>query len=299
MNLLLAVVGSLGVLLIWTGLTHPFIAHISGSRRRVQLRADQGDKLQLSPFLDRALGPWLESASRWLAVVFRRENKDRKLIAAAGYPARYRSVYNLYAWKVLIAVMLFLVGLFNAILIGPGFLPVAFGMGVLGLYLPDLHLRQLVQKRRELMRTEMAFVLHRLAIQVAAGQALPQALAQIAFKPGGAFIQELRLVNDDISTGHTLSEALGQLAQRAADIDEVRRFVDLLERAQQLGSPITDALTSMGRILQDRVQQDIEARGMAASVQMVLPVGCLILPAIAMVVMGPGIFLAAQYFFVR
>ena len=50
MNLLLAVVGSLGVLLIWTGLTHPFIAHISGSRRRLQLRADQGDKLQLSPF---------------------------------------------------------------------------------------------------------------------------------------------------------------------------------------------------------------------------------------------------------
>ena len=195
--------------------------------------------------------------------------------------------------------MLFLVGLFNAIMIGPGFLPVALGLGVLGLYLPDFHLRQLVQKRREMVRTEMAFVLHRLAIQVAAGQALPQSLEQIALKPGGPFIQELRQVSTDISTGHTLTEALDGLAKRAAGIDEVRRFVDLLERAQQMGSPIADALTSMGRIMQDRVQQDVEARGMAASVQMVLPVGCLILPAIAIVVMGPGIYLAAQYFFLR
>jgi tight adherence protein C len=195
--------------------------------------------------------------------------------------------------------MLFLVGLFNAIAIGPGFLPVALGLGILGLYLPDFHLRQLIQKRREMIRTEMAFVLHRLAIQVAAGQALPQALEQIALKPGGPFVQELRQVSTDISTGHTLTEALDGFAERAAGIDEVRRFVDLLERAQQLGSPIADALTSMGRIMQDRVQQDIEARGMAASVQMVLPIGCLILPAIGIVVMGPGVYLAAQYFFLR
>ncbi len=299
MTLLLAILGGLGVLLIWTGVTHPFIAQVQGSRRRVELRPEENERVQLSPLLDRALGPLLESASHALAALLRREDKDREMIAAAGYPARYRTVYNLYAWKVFIALTLFLVGLFNAVLIGPGFLPIALGLGVLGLYLPDFHLRQLVQKRREMVRTEMAFVLHRLAIQVAAGQALPQALEQIALKPGGPFVQELRQVSTDISTGHTLGESLDALAARAAGIDEVRRFVDLLQRAQQLGSPIAEALTSMGRILQDRVQQDVEARGMAASVQMVLPVGCLILPAIGIVVMGPGIYLAAQYFFLR
>ena len=299
MTILLSLLGGIGIFLIWTGLTHPFVARIGSERARVHLRAEEREKVQLSPLLDRALGPFLDSTSRSLALLLRREDKDRELIAAAGYPPRYRTVYNLYAWKVFIAVMLFVVGLVNALLIGPGFLPVAFGLGVLGLYLPDFHLRQLVQKRREMVRTEMAFVLHRLAIQVAAGQALAQALSQIALKPGGPFVQELRQVNSDISTGHTVSQALDRLAERTAGIDEVRRFVDLLERAQQLGSPIADALTGMGRIMQDRVQQDIEARGMAASVQMVLPVGCLILPAIAIVVMGPGIYLAAQYFFLR
>ena len=299
MNLLLALLGGIGVLLVWTGVTHPFIARVGPSRPRLQVHQDEDERVQLSPLLDRALGPFLESASHTLALLLRREDKDRELIAAAGYPSRYRTVYNLYAWKVFIAVMLFLVGLGNALAIGPGFLPVALGLGILGLYLPDLHLRQLVQKRREIVRTEMAFVLHRLAIQVAAGQALPQALEQIALKPGGPFTQELRQVSTDLSTGHTLTETLDALAQRAAGIDEVRRFVDLLQRAQQLGSPIADALTSMGRIMQERVQQEIEARGMAASVQMVLPVGCLILPAIGIVVMGPGIYLAAQYFLLR
>ncbi len=299
MNILIAILGSLGVLLMWIGLTHPFVTRIAGTRQRVQLRSEESESVNLSPLLDRALGPLLDSASHTLAVVLRREDKDREMIAAAGYPPRYRTVYNFYAWKVFIALMLFLVGLANAIILGVGFLPVALGLGALGLYLPDFHLRQLVQKRREIVRTEMAFVLHRLAIQVAAGQALPQALEQIALKPGGPFIQELRQVSNDISTGRTLTEALDALAARAMGIDEVRRFVDLLERAQQLGSPIAEALTSMGRILQDRVQQDIEARGMAASVQMVLPVGCLILPAIGIVVIGPGIYLAAQYFFLR
>ncbi len=299
MNFLLALMGGLGVLLIWTGVTHPFVANIGGSRRRVQLNTEESEKIELPPLLDRSIGPLLESASHALAVLLRREDKDRELISAAGYPPRYRTVFNLYAWKVFIAAMLFLVGLVNAVIIGPGFLPVAFGLGVLGLYLPDFHLRQLVQRRREMLRTEMAFVLHRLAIQVAAGQALPQSLEQIALKPGGPFIQELRQVSTDISTGHTLTEALDRLSERAAGVDEVRRFVDLIERAQQMGSPIAEALTSMGRIMQDRVQQDIEARGMAASVQMVLPVGCLILPAIGIVVMGPGIYLAAQYFFLR
>ncbi len=299
MNLVLALVGALGVLLLWTGVTHPFAVRVAQSAQRVRLRDGAAEHLQLAPLLDRSLGPLLEGASHRLAVLLRREDKDRELIAAAGYPPRYRTVYNLYAWKVLVAVMLFLVGLFNALLIGPGFLAVALGMGMLGLYLPDVHLRQLVQKRRELVRTEMAFVLHRLAIQVAAGQALPQALEQIALRPGGPFVQELRVVSSDISTGHSLGEALDHLAERTAGIEEVRRFVNLLQRAQQLGSPMAEALTSMGRILQERVQQDVEARGMAASVQMVLPVGCLILPAIGLVVIGPGIYLAAQYFFVH
>jgi Flp pilus assembly protein TadB len=201
------------VLLIWIGLTHPFVSRIAGARQRVQLRPEDNESIQLSPLLDRALGPLLESASHTLAVVLRREDKDLEMIAAAGYPPRYRTVYNFYAWKVFIALMLFLVGLANAIILGVSFLPVALGLGVLGLYLPDFHLRQLVQKRREMVRTEMAFVLHRLAIQVAAGQALPQALEQIALKPGGPFIQELRQVSNDISTGHTLTEALDALAR--------------------------------------------------------------------------------------
>ena len=295
-NFALALVGGLGVLFIWSGLTHAFATKIGGAQKRVRLTNAEDEQIRLSPLLDRALGPFLGSAAHALALTLRREDKDRDLIAAAGYPARYRTVYTFYAWKVVIAVGFFLQGILLALVISPEWIFAAFMLGVIGLYLPDFHLRGLVNKRRELVRTEMAFVLHRLAIQVAAGQALPQALEQIAIKAGGQFVRELRQVSADISSGTGLPQALEQLAQRTAGIDDVRRLVSLLLRALELGSPIADALTSMGCILQDRVQQDIEARGMVASTQMILPIGCLILPAIGIVVLGPVAFIAAQFF---
>ena len=73
MNILLALLGGVGVLLIWTGVTHPFVARVAGSRQRVQLHAEEEEKIQLSPLLDRALGPLMESASHTLAVLLRRE----------------------------------------------------------------------------------------------------------------------------------------------------------------------------------------------------------------------------------
>ncbi len=295
-NFVLALVGSLGVQFIWIGLTHAFAVRVTGATQRVRLTDAPTERVQLPPLLDRSFGPFLESAAHGFAHLLRREDKDRDLIAAAGHPARYPNVYTFYAWKVAIAVGFFVQGIFLALTLSPEWIFAAFVLDLIGLYLPDFHLRGLVNKRRELIRTEMAFVLHRLAIQVAAGQALAQALEQIAVKAGGPFVVELRRLSQDISTGLQLSEALDNLAQRTAGIEDVRRLVSLLKRSAELGSPIAEALTSMGRILQDRVQQDIEGRGMVAATQMILPIGCLILPAIGLVVLGPVAFIAAQLF---
>lgn len=295
-NLALAFIGALGVLFIWIGVTHAFALKISGAQKRVRLTTAQDEQVHLPPLLDRSVGPLLESAARVLAATLRREDKDRDLIAAAGYPARYPTAYTFYAWKVAISVGFFMQGILLALIVSPEWIFVAFVLGLVGLYLPDFHLRGLVRKRRDLVRVEMAFVLNRLAIQVAAGQALPQAIEQIALKPGGPFVKELRQVSTDISSGIMMSDALNALAQRTAGIEDVRRLISLLQRSLELGSPIADALNSMGRVLQDRVQQDIEARGMVASTQMILPIGCLILPAIGIVVLGPVLLIAAQMF---
>ncbi len=305
MATLIAFLGALGVWFIWIALTHPFVSRLgptheglaeAAARARLEVPTTL-TVFETLPLLDRAFGPLLESAAQLLAHLLRRVEADETRIIQAGRPKRYRTVYDLYAWKVLAAVILFCAGLANAIVSGTGFLPLAFGLGVLGLYLPDYHLSQLIQKRREFLRTEMAFVLHRLAIHLAAGRALDMALRQVAEQPGGLFVQELRQAIAEYDVGKSLEQVLRNLSARNPGIDEVDRFVELVLRATSLGQPLAEALQNMGKVMQSQVESAIEARGLATSVQMVLPIGLLVLPATGIVVLGPAIYLAAQYFF--
>jgi len=129
--------------------------------------------------------------------------------------------------------MLFLVGLFNAIAIGPGFLPVALVWASWDCISLTFTVDNWYKSAARWYALRWRLCSNRLAIQV--GRTSPtQALEQIALKPGGPFVQELRQVSTDNFNGHTLTEALDGFAQRAAGIDEVRRFCRSAERAQQL-----------------------------------------------------------------
>ncbi len=306
MTILLAFVGALGVWLTFTALTHKFVARMGSGHEDLKQAASrqlmQEDDLHLHgfadiPLLDRALRPILEPASKILARLLRRMERDEERILQAGYPKRYPTVYDFYAWKVIAATVLFVAGIANALVSGVGFLPVAFGLGVMGLFLPDYHLSQLIRKRREALRTEMAFALHRLVILIEAKHTLSEAIGEITQKPGGPFIQELKGVMNDFNTGKYLERAMENLAARNPGTDDISRFAELVIRANRLGQPIAEPLRNMANVMQAKVEAEVESRGMATSVKMVLPIGLLVLPAIGIVVMGPAIYLAAQYFF--
>jgi len=49
--------------------------------------------------------------------------------------------------------------------------------------------------------------------------------------------------------------------------------------------------------MQEKLEHEIEARGMATSVKMVLPMGLLVLPAIGIVVMGPAVYVGLRLLF--
>lgn len=304
MTILFAFLGALGVWLVFTALTHKFVARLGSTHETLaetQSRFRMVDNAHVQtfseiPFLDRALRPLLEPASQFLARVLRRMERDEERILQAGRPKRYASVYDFYAWKVLASVVLFAGGLVNALISGIGFLPIAFALGVIGLFLPDYHLTQLIRKRREMLRTEMAFVLHRMVIHLEASRTMAMAIENIVRSPGGPFIQELRRVTQDIDLGQSLEQAMRNLAARNPGMDDVSRFSELVIRAGALGQPLAEPLRNMAQLMQAKVESDVESRGLATSVKMVLPIGLLVLPAIGIVVMGPAVYLAAQYF---
>jgi pilus assembly protein TadC len=181
---------------MWVALTHKMAASIGVSAPR--------QPVHTTPFLDRAFGPLITRLSFLMADLLRQSDKDEERLRDAGYPTRYKSVYDLYAWKVIMAVFFFGVGLAAAIVAGGCFLPLAFVLGVFGLFLPDLQIRELARKRAEMIRTEMAFTLHRLAIHTAAGKTLEAAILEICSRGrSGAFTKELRQVLKDINKGMT------------------------------------------------------------------------------------------------
>jgi len=306
MNALIAFSGALGVWFVWMAVTHPLTLKLAKlkvprlAREAAEMRLEEyggvtilGDR----PILDRAFGPILENWATGLAGLVGKRERDETRIVQAGRPARYRTIYDFYAWKVICAVLFFALGLFPALVVGPGFLLLTLLLGLLGLFLPDFHLTRLIKRRQELLRTELAFTLHRLAIHIAAGRTLEMAVRGVAERPGGLFVAELRQVVTNCNTGVAFRGALERMLERNPELAEMERFVDMLVRTAEYGQPIVATLTQMGEVMQERLESQVEARGLATSVKMVLPMGLLVLPAIGIVVMGPAIYVGAGLFF--
>ena len=306
MNPFVALLGAIGIWLVWTAVTHPLTLkltklktpRLARAAAEMSLEDYQGVTiLENKPILDRAFGSMLESWSIGIGGLLGKPERDKKRIIQAGNPPRYKTIYDFYAWKVMCAVMLFALGLFPALFVGSGFLLITLLLGVLGLFLPDLQLKKLIKKRQELIRTELAFTLHRLAIHIAAGRTLQMAVRAVANKPGGLFVAELRQVVTDCNTGVAFKEALERVAERNPDLVEVERFIDLVTRAEKYGQPLVRTLSEMGEIMQEKQETEVKAQGLATSVKMVLPMGLLVLPAIGLVVIGPAIYVGAQLLF--
>mgnify|MGYP000223942416 CR=1 FL=1 len=293
----IALVGATGIVLVWRAITQPSLAkNATGG----QPLSGIYPIVRTTPLLDRLFGPLLGQLSYRLALILRRMDKDEARLRAAGYPPRYPTVYDLYAWKIAMALFLFFVGIAASLVAGSGFVYLAFGLGILGMFLPDIQLAQLIRKREEQMRFEMAFSLHRMAVFCAAGGTLSEAAQHVAYSNrGGVFINELRQITADTQKGMTLDEALEQMKERNPNIPEVVTLSELLRASGRTGTSNAEVLRGLGNMLIDKALQEMEQRGIASGVQMVIPVGGLILPAIGIAVMGPGIFLAAQYFLFR
>jgi tight adherence protein C len=127
-----------------------------------------------------------------------------------------------------------------------------------------------------------------LALAVAAGCGLEQALAEAATAGHGPFFTEL---------AHRL--ALGRLhgqsgvdatAQLAADIDlpELAALAGALQAASRQGTPVLQTLRAQASAARERRRLGLLEAGERAQVTMIVPVATLILPAFFLVILWPA-----------
>lgn len=277
-------------------------ADLAASRKDVERRLNAG---QQRPPLGAAGGTKKKS---WAMAMFeglsdrltpKGEGKDhtalRKKMMQAGYMNR-KAVQLYFTARLMLGVLL--PGLF--ILLGPVFsreltgqqmLWVSLLLAMMGLYLPAYWVARRTRRRQLLLREAFPDALDMLLVSVEAGLSLDAAIDRVGKEIGNAYPllgEQFKLTGLELRAGKTRQEALRNLSDRVG-IEEVASLVTLLIQSDALGSSIAQTL----RIHADeiRVKRMLAAEEMAHKlpVKLSVPLVTLILPALMIVILSPGI----------
>ncbi|MCL6553602.1 MAG: type II secretion system F family protein [Firmicutes bacterium] len=167
--------------------------------------------------------------------------------------------------------------------------------GGLGYLWPELTLRRAILDRQARIVRELPETLDLLTIAVEAGLGLDQALETVATRRVGPLSDEIRAYLDEIRLGRERREALKALGTRTG-VEDLISLTATLVQAMEYGVSIATVLRVQSDEVRTRRRQRIEEQAMKAPVKMLFPLIFLILPALFVVVAGPGLIRAYTEF---
>ena len=159
---------------------------------------------------------------------------------------------------------------------------------VLGYFGFDVFLDARGRRRKRTIEVALADTLDQITVSVEAGLGFEAAMARTSRSSHGPLSEELQRTLQDIQAGMSRSEAMRQLADRA-DVDELRHFVLAMLQAERYGVPVAQVLRIQSQELRIKRRQKAEERAMKLPVKLIFPLIFCILPALFIVLLGPGI----------
>jgi tight adherence protein C len=223
-----------------------------------------------------------------------REGRDalRTGLIRAGY-RRGDSVLVFLGSKLLLTVLLPIVGLFVGVVsgrpLGNIFLFTVV-LAVLGFYLPTIFIALRQQQRHNEILYTLPDSLDLMVVCVEAGLGMGAALQRVAVEMRLAsprLSEELSLVNREMQTGISRTDALRNLAKRTG-VDDVYSLVAMLIQTDRLGTGIAQALRAHAESMRTRRRQRAEQLARQASIKLAFPLVLLIFPALLVVLLGPS-----------
>lgn len=165
------------------------------------------------------------------------------------------------------------------------------GAFLLAYYLPKAYLDRRKGTLQERYRLAFPDFLDLLVVCVDAGLSLEAALERVANEIGSKQPQlraNLGLMSGETRAGRGTIEALHSFAERL-NLDEARSLATLLQQSLELGTDISQALTTYSEEMRDKRMSRAEQRAYALPVKLVLPLGIFIFPVVMIVIMTPVI----------
>ncbi len=164
-----------------------------------------------------------------------------------------------------------------------------------GFFAPDVWLYNTAIKRQDEIRKSLPDALDLLTVCVEAGLGFDAALSQVARNTRGPLAGEFYRVLQEIQIGKSRSESFSALSQRTT-VAELHAFVSGLVQADALGIPIANVLREQAKEMRVKRHQRAEESAQKVALKIVFPMMLFIMPALFIVIMGPGAITYMQNF---
>jgi tight adherence protein C len=242
-------------------------------------------------FGNRVLVPVVARAGRFAKRVTPLDTRDRlaRKLILAGSPAGW-DAERVLAFKIIGAVAGFVLSLVLLQLVSlTAFLQIVVIalLTFVGFIVPDSILNSRVDDRKKEILGTLSDTLDLLTISVEAGLSLNAAIAQVVHNVPGVLSSEFARMLQEIQLGVPRSDAFRHLAERT-DVEELNAFALAMVQADVFGVSIASVLRTQAAQLRIKRRQAIEAKAQQTPVKIVFPLVLCVLPALFVVIIGPG-----------
>jgi tight adherence protein C len=165
----------------------------------------------------------------------------------------------------------------------PALLPVPAIAALLGWLLPGVALGRAASARRRRVAAQLPDVLELLGVCIGAGMALDPALRVVAGRLDGPLPQEIGSALGEMALGGTRRDAYRAMAARIG-LPALDQVAAALVTAEELGTPLSEALARQASNLRAGAAQDARDRAARAAPKVQLVVATMMVPAVMLLV---------------
>lgn len=167
----------------------------------------------------------------------------------------------------------------------------AFGLGLLGYYAPNVYLKNAAQKRQQSIMGAFPDALDLLLICVESGMSIEAAFHKVSSEVGSQSIElaeELSLTTAELSYLQDRRSAYENLAKRT-NHPGVKAVCTSLIQAERYGTPLGQALRVMAKENRDMRLATAEKKAASLPAKLTVPMIVFFLPVLFVVILGPAI----------
>jgi tight adherence protein C len=251
--------------------------------------------------LERLIFPF---AGKVIGVITRRTQLDlykrtNRLIVLAGNPPAL-TAERIVAFKIVGGIAGLVLGLLAAPLLPlKGMVWTVVTVALLtftGYTMPSAGVSARASKRQKEIRKAMSDTMDLLTISVEAGLGFDAALAQVVRNVPGALSEEISRMLQEMQIGVSRADALRHLNDRT-EVPELDGFVLSMIQADKYGVGVAKVLRAQSTELRQKRRQRAEEQAQKVPMKLLFPMIFMILPALFIVILGPGAIKVYDLFF--